>query len=180
MSRLNNYKITENVRRQQEYGTVNLKIGQLPSMKPKKINDVFQDTYEFVISNSRPLKSGRKKNGTKRVCNRNVYDIATFKEKAIDYAGFGSSKLDDKSFRGDKKLTYDPFANALGNVASSGGYNKGGDPDIQNVKPAMEAAQSKAVILGSSKHKVIAKPNAYPEVLYPNQHIKYKNMKIHT
>lgn len=176
--RLNNTKISEAVKRQQEYGKLNLKIGQLPSMKPQKINDVFEDTYEFVISNSRPVRTKKNKKGTKRVCNRNIFDIATFKEEALDYAGLGSSKLNDKSFRGDKKLTYDPFSQNIGSVANFSGHNAGGDSDFKNTKAPMEAAASKAQIIGGRKGKIIAKPNPYPEVLYPDQQIKYKSMKI--
>ena len=176
--RLSNIKIGSSVKHAAEYGKLNLKIDQLPSMAKKKIG-LFEDTYEFVIKNSRPLKTGKKHNGTKKVASRNVFDIMKFKDPKVDYCGLGSMKLNEKGFRGEKRLVYDPFAMAIGDIANTGGHNAGGDNDFQ-YRNIMEAAQTKHKIIGSKQNKQIAQPNPYPEQLYPDQHIKYKKLKIHT
>lgn len=176
--RLSNIKIGKSVKHATEYGKLNLKIDQLPSMAKQKIG-LFEDTYEFVIKNSRPLKSGKRHNGTKNVASRNVFDIMKFKDPKVDYCGMGSMKLDEKAFRGEKRLVYDPFAGAVGDIANKSGHNSGGDPDF-SYKPVMENALTKHKIIGSKKNKQIAQPNPYPEQLWSDQIIKHKKMNIHT
>ena len=177
--RLSNIKIASSVKHATEYGRLNLNQEQFPSMTKQPIK-LFEDTYEFVIKNSKPLKAGKKYRGSKRrVASRNVFDIMKFKDHKVDYCGLGSSKLDEKSFRGDKRLVYNPFLNSVGDIANFSGKNSGGDQDFQ-FKPIMETAGTKYKIIGGKKNKQIGQPNPFPEQLYPDQHIKYKSMKIHT
>jgi len=178
--RLSNIKIASSVKHATEYGKLNHRIDQLPSMSKQKIG-LFEDTYEFVIKNSKPVKSGKKHKGTRKVGSRNVFDIVAFKDPQVDYCGLGSMKLNEKvnEFRGNKKLNYDPFANAIGSISATGGGNSGGDPDFQ-FKPIQESAMAKHKIIGSKKNKQIAQPDPYPEQAWPDQIIKYKKMKINT
>jgi len=150
-------------------------------MKPKKIG-LKEPTFEFVISNSRGLRSTKKKHkGLKKVLERCVFDIMVLKENNPDYSGLGSMKLTDKAFRGEKRMVWDPFSNSIGQVSTASGHNAGGDSDFKN-RPVQESATAKHQIIGSKKNKQIAQPDPFPRQAYPDQQIMYKgkSMKIKT
>ena len=171
-----NKKIIETIQKGGEAGHLGLRRGS--KGKHKDINKIVPElTINGFANLMVKSKYNKKKQGS--VASRNMFEIARFKENQYDYSGLGSGQLTDTQFRNVEKITYDPFANASGVIATMGGANKGGDSElplkrpVKRVKPKNRFKTTKNI-----KHSQITQPNPFPPIFKPNTRQSYGNVKI--
>lgn len=171
-----NKKIIEQIQKGGEAGRLGLRMGSRGKHK-----DIYKIVPEMTINGFANLmvKSKYKKKRQGSVASRNVFEIARFKEAQPDYSGLGSGKLTDTNFRDEEKITYDPFSNNSGYIATMSGNNKGGDSDLPAKHPVKRVKpKNKFKATRNVKKSVITQPNPFPPISKPAHIQHYSGVKI--
>ena len=148
---------------------------QLQTSKSFGNYDVVKDrSIEFFepIRASKNSKKPKKGIGV----SRKTFDSVRFKEGQSDYSGLGSGKPDGHGFRNEEQLQYDPLSMALGERASYGGRNKGGDPSksFRDLDTTFPTPKNLSKIRGNKLTNIkIGNSNPYPAISKPNEIINY-------